>query len=104
MLNSLKSYLDVTQDDQLPEFWFQLAAAPKKQEFSIIREFLDAHARGATAFINLPPVPTPKLLTDPTSITFLADHPDDLKTGIQPFAAMDGSEDVPECPSQGTYR
>ncbi len=92
-MDSLQSYLNAIEDDQLPEFWFQLAAASKKQEFSIIREFFDAHARGPSAFILIAPIPTPKLLMDLTGIMFLADHPDYLKTGIQPFAVLDGSEE-----------
>jgi hypothetical protein len=35
----------------------------------------------------------PKLVSDLTSITFVGDHPDDLKTGINPFVVMDGSEE-----------
>jgi hypothetical protein len=93
LLDSLKSYLHVTAKEQLPEFWFQLAAAPKKQEFSIIREYFDAFAHSDQAFLPVAPIPTPKLLADLTTVTFLVDNPDDLKTGIQPFAAMDGSED-----------
>jgi hypothetical protein len=30
-------------------------------------------------------------LNDLTTVTFIADHDDDLKTGIHPFVAMDGS-------------
>ncbi|MFN9982133.1 MAG: hypothetical protein ACK53Y_19560 [bacterium] len=33
------------------------------------------------------------MVADLTTITFVSDHPDDLKTGIQPFIAMDGSEE-----------
>ncbi len=42
--------------------------------------------------MSICPVPMPKLHLDLISITFIGDHPDDLKTGIQPFIAMDGSE------------
>jgi len=38
----LKAYLNIADENDLPEFWFSLAAAPKKQEFSVIRESLDA--------------------------------------------------------------
>jgi hypothetical protein len=93
LLDSLKAYLNVDDKAQLPEFWFQLAAAPKKQEFSIIREFFDAHSRTPQAFLPIAPVPTPKLLSNLTTVTFLADTPDDLKTGLHPFIAMDGSKD-----------
>ncbi len=93
LLDSLKVYLDVNEEANLPDFWFHLTTAPKKQEFSIIYEFLDAHACSPQAFIPLAPIPTPKLLTDLTSVTFLADHQDDLKTGLQPFIVRDGSED-----------
>jgi hypothetical protein len=58
-----------------------------------VRDSLEAYARGPTAFCTLAPIATPKLLSDLTSVTFLGDHPDDLKTGIQPFIAMDGLEE-----------
>ena len=90
---TLKSCLDVEDEGQLPEFWFTLAATPKKQEFSVIRKLLEAHSRSPQAFINNAPIPSPKLVSDLTTITFVADHPDDLKMGIQPFIVMDGSED-----------
>jgi len=90
---TLKSCLDVEDKGQLPEFWFTLAATPKKQEFSVIRKLLEAHSRSPQAFINNAPIPSPKLVSDLTTITFVADHPDDLKMGIQPFIVMDGSED-----------
>ncbi len=91
LFTSLKSMLNVQDENALPEFWFTLAAAPKKQEFSTVRDFLDNYSRGANAFLAVAPIPTPKLLTDLTSATFVADNEDDLKTGIQPFVAMDGS-------------
>jgi hypothetical protein len=89
----LKGYLNVADENELPEFWFSLAAAPKKQEFSVIRESLDAYSRTDGAFLNVAPVPSPKLVSDLTTMTFVSDHPDDLKTGIQPFVVMDGSEE-----------
>jgi len=36
----LKAYLNIADENDLPKFWFSLAAAPKKQEFSVIRESL----------------------------------------------------------------
>jgi hypothetical protein len=89
----LKAYLNIADENDLPEFWFSLATAPKKQEFSVIRESLDAYSRTDGAFLNVAPVPSPKLVSDLTTITFVSDHPDDLKTGIQPFVVMDGSEE-----------
>jgi hypothetical protein len=89
----LKSLLNVQDEANLPDFWFALAAAKKKQEFSVVREALDAFARSEHAFINTTPIPTPKLVSDLSTVTFAGDHPDDLKAGIQPFVVMDGSED-----------
>jgi hypothetical protein len=91
LFTSLKSMLNVNVEAELPEFWFTLAAAPKKQEFSTVRDYLDAYSRTQNAFLAVSPIPTPKLLQDLTSATFVADHDDDLKTGIHPFIAMDGS-------------
>ncbi len=93
LYHNLKSYLNVTEDENLPYFWFSLAAATKRQEFSIVREALDAFSRTDLAYLNTAPIPTPKLVSDLTTITFVSDHPDDLKTGIQPFLVMDGSEE-----------
>jgi len=93
LFNTLKLLLNVADENDLPEIWFTLAAASKKQEFSVIRDALDAFSRTPQAYTTAAPVPTPKLVSDLTTITFAADHPDDLKTGIQPFVVMDGSEE-----------
>jgi hypothetical protein len=39
LLESLKHYLHVQEEDELPEFWFQFASASKKQEFSVLRDY-----------------------------------------------------------------
>jgi len=93
LLDSLLNYLNVTTEQELPEFWFYFAATPKKQEFSILRNYLEGFSRTNAAFVPISPVPSPKLLADLTAVTFVGDHLDDLKTGIQPFIAMDGSEE-----------
>jgi hypothetical protein len=93
LFNVLKSLLNVQEEAELPELWFTLAAATKKQEFSVVREALDAFSKSEQAYINTAPIPSPKLVSDLTTITFVSDHPDDLKTGVQPFVVMDGSED-----------
>jgi hypothetical protein len=83
LLDSLKILLNVHEEANLPEFWFQFAAAPKKQEFSIIRDYLESYSRSLQSFIPIAPVPTPKLHSNLVTISFVADHPDDLKTGLQ---------------------
>jgi len=93
MFSTLLSFLNVDQEAALPELWFTLAATPKKQEFSAVRELLEAYSRTNMAFISQAPIVSPKLVTDITSITFIGNHPDDLKSGLQPFIVMDGSED-----------
>lgn len=93
LFDSLKSFVGVQDEAELPEFWFSLAAASKKQEFSVMRQAFEAYARSPNAFINQAPIPTPKMVSDLTTITLVADHNDDLKTGIQPFVVMDGSEE-----------
>jgi hypothetical protein len=92
LFTTLLALLNVREEAELPEFWFNLSSASKKQEFSIIRESLDAFSRSDQAYVNTPPIPTPKLVSDLTTLTFVGDHTDDLKTGIQPFMVMDGSE------------
>jgi hypothetical protein len=59
--------------------------------FSVLRKFLESYARSDQAFVSLAPILTPKLHSDLSTVTFLADHQDDLKTGLQPFCVMDGS-------------
>jgi hypothetical protein len=90
---SLLNYLNVDSEQHLPEFWFKLAASKKKQEFSTVRDTLESYLRGATSFGPYSPIATPKLPADLTTVTFAGDHQDDLKTGLQPFMAMDGSEE-----------
>jgi len=93
LLDSLKHYLSVEEEQDLPEFWFQFAAASKKEEFSVLRDYLELYARSNNAFISASPILSPKLHSDLATVTFVADHHNDLKTGIQPFIAMDGSEE-----------
>jgi hypothetical protein len=93
LFDSLLNYLNVTTEQELPDFWFRFAAAKKKQEFGTVRDALETYARGPQAFGPFAPIPTPKLLSDLSSITFVGEHVDDTKTGLQPFMAMDGSED-----------
>jgi hypothetical protein len=91
LLDSLKNLLSVAEEADLPKFWFQFSAAKKKQEFSVLREFLESYARSDQAFVSLAPIVTPKLHSDLSTVTFLADHQDDLKMGLQPFCVVDGS-------------
>jgi len=93
LLDSLKHYLHVQEEQKLPEFWFQFVAASKKQEFSVLRDYLELYARSEHAFIAASPVLTSRLHSDLATVTFVADHLDDLKARIQPFMAMDGSEE-----------
>jgi len=93
LMESLKNLLAVQEEAELPDFWFQFSAAKKKQEFSILRECLESYARSEHAFVSIAPIATPKLHADVATVTFLADHHDDLKGGIQPFCVMDGSEE-----------
>jgi hypothetical protein len=93
LLDSLKHYLHVQEEQELPEFWFQFAAASKMQEFSVLRDYLELYARSEQAFIAASPILTPRLHSDLATVTFVADHLNDLKAGIQPFMAMGGSEE-----------
>jgi len=59
----------------------------------VVRQALEAYSKSPQAFISQVPIPTPKLVSDVTTVTLVADHDDDLKTGLQPFVVMDGSEE-----------
>jgi hypothetical protein len=72
LYNNLKAYLNVAEDNSLPDLWFTLAASSKRQEFSVVREALDAFSRTDLAFKIIAPVPTPKLVSDLTTITLSA--------------------------------
>ena len=93
LFNSLLNMLNVTSEQELPDLWFHFAASKKKQEFGTIRNSLENHARSDHSFGPFAPIPTPKLMSDLSSITFVGDHPEDTETGIQPFMAMDGAEE-----------
>jgi len=93
LFNSLLNMLNITSEQELPDLWFHFAASKKKQEFGTIRNSLENYARSDHSFGPFAPIPTPKLMSDLSSITFVGDHPDDTKTGIQPFMAMDGAEE-----------
>jgi len=93
LLPSLKNFLHVQEEEELPDFWFQSTLASKKQEFSVLRDYLELYARSEHAFVSTPPILSPKLHSDLAMLTFVADHDNDLKTGLQPFIAMDGSEE-----------
>jgi len=89
----LMEYLQVNDEATLPELWHQWANSDKRQEYTILKELLDACARIPGSFSTLAPVVTPKLLQDLRTFTFLADSQDDLKTGLHPFVVADGTEE-----------
>jgi hypothetical protein len=93
LFNTLLNLLNVRDEAELPDFWFSLALATKKQEFGVVRQALEAYSKSPQAFIPQVPIPTPKLASNLTTVTLVADHDDDLKTGLQPFVVMDGTEE-----------
>jgi hypothetical protein len=90
-INILLENLQVADEQNLPSVWHQWANCPKKQEFNILSELLHSYARGPDAFSPATPVVTAKLVQDLLSFVFHGDSPDDIKSGIQPFAIADGS-------------
>jgi hypothetical protein len=90
-INILLEYVQVADEQNLPPVWHQLANSPKKQEFNILSELLHAYARSPDAFSPATPVVTAKLVQDLLSFIFQGDSPNDIKSGIQPFAIADGS-------------
>jgi hypothetical protein len=69
------------------------ANASKQQEFSVLWELLDIFPCGAEAFYYLALAISAKLVQDLLLFTFMGDSQDDLKTGLQPFMVVDGSEE-----------
>jgi len=89
----LMEYLQVTDEMALPELWPQWANAEKRQEYTVLKELLDACPRSPLAFSTMSPVVTLKLIQDLRTFAFLADSDNDLKTGLQPFIIADGTEE-----------
>jgi hypothetical protein len=84
--------LDMDHEDDLPALWHEWANCGKKQELSILRDFLDTYAQGLTRFIAKSPIVTPKLIQDLVSFTFVGDHRDDVTVGLSPFNVIEGGE------------
>jgi hypothetical protein len=91
MLPVLQEYLNIADEQELPDLWHQWANCKKKQEFSILSELLQAQVWGPFAYSSAAPIAAPKLVQDLLSFTFMADSMDDIKTGLQPFAIADGT-------------
>jgi hypothetical protein len=89
----LMEILQVHDEADLPLLWHQWANSNKRQEFSVLRDFLDTYLRGAEAFYNMSPIVSAKLVQDLLSFTFAGDSQEDLKSGLQPFIIADGSEE-----------
>jgi hypothetical protein len=89
----LLDYLQIADECNLPPLWHQWVNASKCQEFSVLRELLEAFARGPDGFYHLAPVGSAKIVQDLLTFTFIGDSQDDLKVGIQPFMVADGTEE-----------
>jgi hypothetical protein len=89
----LMDYLQIGNEMDLPQLWHQWANASKRQEFRVLREILEAYARGPEAFSHLAPVVSAKLVQDLLTFTFIGDSQDDIKVGLQPFTVANGSEE-----------
>jgi hypothetical protein len=89
----LLEYLQVADERHLPSLWHQWANCKKRQEFQVLRDALDAFARGPTAFISTVPVVTAKLVQDLLSFNFVSDSADDFKMGLHPFIITDGNSE-----------
>jgi hypothetical protein len=76
----LLDFVQVHDEMDLPLMWHQLANAPKRQEYSVIKELLDSYAHSPEAFYYMAPVVSNKLAQDLVSFTFAGDSQDDLKT------------------------
>lgn len=87
----LLEYLQIADERNLPILWHQWANCTKKHEFQILREALEAFARGPTAFTTMVPVVTAKLVHDLLHFNFIGDSADDIKHGFHPFLITDGN-------------
>jgi hypothetical protein len=90
-LGILQSYLQVEDEINLPPLWHQLANCTKRQEFNVLSNMLQSHARSPDAFSTCAPIASAKALQDVLNFTFVSETTDDIKTGIQPFIIADAS-------------
>jgi hypothetical protein len=59
LLPTLLHLLEVADEQHLPNFRYQFAAATKKQEFNVLRDFLDSYSRRDEVFFALALIPNP---------------------------------------------
>ncbi len=87
----LMEILDIQDERNLPLLWHQWANCSKRQEFHVLKEVLDAYARGVESFSSTVPIISAKLVQDLLGFIFVGGSADDIKTGLQPFIITDGS-------------
>jgi len=87
----LLEYLEIANEQNVPNLWHQLAACTKRQEFQVINEQIQLYSRSQSAFTASTPGITTKLAQDLVSFLFVGDVLDDIKTGLQPFAIASGT-------------
>jgi hypothetical protein len=87
----LLEYLQIADERDLPSLWHKWANGKKREEFQILRDALEAFARGPTAFSAAVPIVSSKLVQDLLNFNFVGDSSDDLKSGFHPFLITDGN-------------
>jgi len=87
----LLEYLEIPEEQNLPELWHQLANCTKRQEFFVLSDQIQVYSRSPHAFNTSIPVVFAKLVQDILSFQFVSKTLDDLKTGLQPFVIASGS-------------
>jgi hypothetical protein len=90
-LHILQGYLEVQDEQNLPQLWHHLANCTKKQDFNVLSDNLQAYARGPDAFSSMAPIASAKLVQDLLNFSFVSENTDDIKSGIQPFLVIDST-------------
>jgi len=70
-----------------------IAQSNKKSDITIIQDQLIQFAVSPHGYIAIAPIISPQLCQDLTLFNFMVSHPNDTKTGIQPFIIINGMEE-----------
>ena len=89
-------YLNVEDEAESPDVWHALAQAGTKQDMRVLQDRARDFALSNHAYIVQPTVISSQLCQDIASLTFHSTSPENVKTGLSPFAVAYESDDQRE--------
>jgi hypothetical protein len=87
----LLEYLQLPDEQNLPNLWHQWSDCSKQQEIQVLHDALDAFSRSANAYSSAVPIVTARLTQDLLRFSFVGQSADDLKNGLHPFIISYGN-------------